>query len=210
MKLPGSGGYRSPEASNRWQGQVSDISPLAVLTGLCRLDLGNTRVDDLSPLNNMTHLQRLFLDGTRVVDVSSLANLSNLEYLDLRGTNVADLTSLARLAHLKELDLGGTAVTAFGAAEPTQGPTSSESGWDEGCRLSSAGKARKAEGAEPDRQSSHGLVATGAISESATLSTHLELSPPICHHSQVYRDWIIWISAAPPWPTWHHWKTWRT
>ena len=68
--------------------RITDVEPLATLTTLRSLSLGNTRVTDLRPLNALGHLQYLSLWGTEVTDLSPLENLTNLQVLDLRGTEV--------------------------------------------------------------------------------------------------------------------------
>jgi internalin A len=90
--------------------QVADLSPLAGLGSLTRLNLIGTQVADLSPLAGLASLTRLNLDGTQVADLSPLAGLASLTELYLGGTQVADLSPLAGLASLTELYLVGTQV----------------------------------------------------------------------------------------------------
>ena len=91
--------------------KLKDISPLANLTQLERLNLDTTDVSDISALARLTNLKELDLDGTNVSDISALAKLTNLEKLYLEGTDVSDISALARLTNLKELDLSGTDVS---------------------------------------------------------------------------------------------------
>jgi hypothetical protein len=91
--------------------QVSDLTPLAGLTGLQTLDLCGTEVSDLTPLAGLTGLQTLDLSGTEVSDLTPLAGLTGLQKLDLRHTQVSDLTPLAGLTGLQKLDLRGTQVS---------------------------------------------------------------------------------------------------
>ena len=90
---------------------VSDLAPLAGLTGLQWLGLDGTGVSDLAPLAGLTGLETLFLNGTDVSDLAPLAGLTGLETLDLGGTGVSDLAPLAGLTGLQRLDLGGTGVS---------------------------------------------------------------------------------------------------
>ena len=57
---------------------VSDVSPLAALTQLTRLELWRTAVSDVSPLAGLTQLTSLTLNNTAVSDVSPLAGLTQL------------------------------------------------------------------------------------------------------------------------------------
>ena len=90
---------------------VSDVSPLANLTQLTSLGLGGTAVSDVSPLANLTQLTEMNLNSTDVSDVSPLANLTQLTRLDLSATAVSDVSPLANLTQLTSLGLGGTAVS---------------------------------------------------------------------------------------------------
>ena len=91
--------------------QVSDLSPLAELAGLHFLKLDRTQVWDLSPLEGLDRLQRLVLTGTQVSDLSPLEGLDGLQHLVLTGTQVSDLSPLAGLAGLQRLVLTGTQVS---------------------------------------------------------------------------------------------------
>ncbi|MDI9432527.1 MAG: P-loop NTPase fold protein [Planctomycetota bacterium] len=91
--------------------QVSDVTLLAALTNLQRLDLDGTQISGVTPLAALTNLQLLDLDGTRVSDVTPLAALTNLQWLDLRDTQVRDVTPLAALTNLQWLCLQRTQVS---------------------------------------------------------------------------------------------------
>ena len=98
--------------SDRWyeegavRSRITDLTPLARLTGLTSLDLGSTQVSDLTPLARLTALTTLNVNGTQVSDLTPLAGLTNLTRLELSGTQVSDLTPLAGLSALQSLDLG--------------------------------------------------------------------------------------------------------
>ena len=90
--------------------QVSDIAPLAGLTGLTSLDLFHTQVSDLAPLSKLTGLTSLDLDVTRVSDLVPLAGLTGLTSLSLFRTQVSDLAPLAGITGLTSLNLHITRV----------------------------------------------------------------------------------------------------
>jgi hypothetical protein len=75
---------------------VSDLTPLAGLTGLHTLHLSRTDVSDLAPLAALTGLQSLYLYGTGVSDLTPLAGLTGLHTLHLSDTSVSD-ASVAEL-----------------------------------------------------------------------------------------------------------------
>jgi hypothetical protein len=93
------------------QEEFSDLTPIAGLTGLQKLDLSCTRVSDLTVLAGLLKLRHLNLSVTKVRDISPLAGLIALENLELVRTQVRDIDPLANLVALRALDLWGTQVT---------------------------------------------------------------------------------------------------
>ena len=88
--------------------QISDLSPLARLTNLTELNLSsNHQISDLSPLARLTNLTVLNLRGNRITDLSPLAPLTNLTGINLSDNEISDLSPLARLTNLRELVLEG-------------------------------------------------------------------------------------------------------
>jgi len=81
-------------------GLITDLSPLANLTNLQVLHLGNNQITDLSPLANLTNLQILHLSNNQITDLSPLANLTNLQVLYLSNNQITDITPLANLTNL--------------------------------------------------------------------------------------------------------------
>ncbi|HEX5270832.1 MAG TPA: DUF4062 domain-containing protein [Gemmataceae bacterium] len=74
---------------------VSDLTPLAALTGLQWLSLQRTAVSDLAPLAALTRLRTLFLNGTAVSDLAALATLTDLQWLYLpEGVGQAEIKQL--------------------------------------------------------------------------------------------------------------------
>ena len=84
---------------------IKDISPLAALTQLQKLDLSNTQISDISPLAALTQLQVLDLRNTQISDLSPLAALTQLQSLWLQNTKISDLFPLSALLKLKGLML---------------------------------------------------------------------------------------------------------
>ena len=87
---------------------VDDIAPLAGLTRLERLDLGDTQITDATPLIGLRNLRSLDLSATRITDIAPLASLTALQFLDLTGTPVTDLTPLVALTNLRWLIMRNT------------------------------------------------------------------------------------------------------
>jgi internalin A len=92
--------------------RVTDPAPLAGLQALQSLDLASTAVTDLAPLAGLQALQRLVLLGTAVTDLAPLTGLQALQSLHLASCEcLRDLAPLAGLQALQELNLSSTAVT---------------------------------------------------------------------------------------------------
>ena len=89
---------------------VADVSPLANLTNLTYLSLSNNSITDVSPLAGLTNLKHLFLGNNSITDVSPLANLTNLITLYLEGNAIEDVSPLAGLTNLRFLYLGHNAI----------------------------------------------------------------------------------------------------
>ena len=83
--------------------QVSDLSPIAGLTKLRRLNLLNNPISDLSPLRGLTNLTELHLNDTLVSDLSPLSGLTNLTSLNIHPTLATDLSPLAGLINLRSI-----------------------------------------------------------------------------------------------------------
>ena len=93
------------ERLNLHLNNISDISALARLTGLERLNLHLNNISDISPLARLTGLEHLGLGRNNISDISALAGLTGLKVLSLTGINISDLSALAGLTGLEELIL---------------------------------------------------------------------------------------------------------
>ena len=86
-------------------GKIRDLKPLAGLTDLEYLDLSNNEIADLAPLANLTKLKTLQLSNNQIKDVSPLASLLALEILHLDGNQISDVKPLAAMKALATVDL---------------------------------------------------------------------------------------------------------
>jgi hypothetical protein len=86
---------------------ISDISPLASLTKLKRLELDqNRKISDITPLAGLTELEWLNLSDNMITDISPLLNLTKLKYLNLRyNQNIINISSLRNMIELEELKM---------------------------------------------------------------------------------------------------------
>ena len=76
-------------------GGISDVSPVAKLTGLTRLRIsGNRQVSDISPVAKLPNLKWLALAENNIVDVSPVAKLKNLTWLHVGGNMISDFSPL--------------------------------------------------------------------------------------------------------------------
>ena len=95
---------------------ISDISPIAGLTNLKRLDL--SRIDilsDISPLATLSNLEWLSLRDNNNSDISALARLTNLTWMDLAGNEISDVSPLATLSNLELLSLPNNNISDISA-----------------------------------------------------------------------------------------------
>ncbi|MEM6430345.1 MAG: leucine-rich repeat domain-containing protein [Deinococcota bacterium] len=84
----------------------SDLSPLPFLKSLETLNLeSNGDINDLRPLADLTNLITLGLGDNSIVNLQPLAGLDNLEVLSLYSNFLEDISPLASLASLSVLDL---------------------------------------------------------------------------------------------------------
>lgn len=81
---------------------ISDITPLASLTKLTRLDLGRNQISDITTLAGLTNLTYLDLDENLISDITPLAGLIGLVSLDLVHNRILDASPLAGLTNLTE------------------------------------------------------------------------------------------------------------
>ena len=91
-----------------------DLSPLAALTSLTRLNLSQNKISDLLPLAGLTNLEYLSLEAvyirwdesdTSTLDLSPLAGLTKLTDLALSYNNILDISPLAGLTALERLNI---------------------------------------------------------------------------------------------------------
>ncbi|MFO0546808.1 MAG: hypothetical protein U0271_00405 [Polyangiaceae bacterium] len=107
-------------------GKVTDLSPLAGLSELEILDVGQIQHDatdwkeltpisakDLSPLAGLRKLRVLSLYGVQVSDLKPLAGLKSLEKLILDFAQVSDLAPIRSMTGLKSLSLQAVPTTDF-------------------------------------------------------------------------------------------------
>ena len=85
--------------------QIRDLSPLARLTRLERLNLSLTGTSDLEPLAGLINLQKLDLSSNRLSDLTVLAGLIQLKALNLRDNQIRNIAPLANLIQIDKLYL---------------------------------------------------------------------------------------------------------
>ena len=98
-------------------GRISDIKPLAGLTGLKELYLVSNKISDISPLAALAGLNRLNLEGNSISDASSLAGLTHLKWLNLGANKISDISSLTRLKDLTWLAVYENNISDFSSLD---------------------------------------------------------------------------------------------
>ena len=100
--------------------RITDITPLANLTQLRKIDLSNSLlVSNIEPLSKLINLDSFIMPGAQVSDISPLRNLTQLETLDLNNQNgtpkLSDISPIADLVELNSLALGGNNISDISA-----------------------------------------------------------------------------------------------
>lgn len=101
---------------------ISDLTPLAGLTNLERLNLRGNRIADLTPLAGLTNLRELHLGDNQIRDISPLAGLTNLTWFSAGNfvssnfpapsdNQIRDLAPLSGLTNLEILQLEDNRIT---------------------------------------------------------------------------------------------------
>lgn len=84
---------------------LTDLSPLAGLQRLNKVELKHNAIEDLSPLAGMTALTSVGVNGNPVRDLSPLTECPNLAFLDLCEVRSYDPAVIAELGNFDFLDL---------------------------------------------------------------------------------------------------------
>ena len=94
-----------------WCTKLADISDLAELKQLQRVEIADLPIDDLSAFTGNSNLDELDISGTKITDLAGLSGCTNLKSLDVSETEVADISILGECAGLQKLVLKATAVS---------------------------------------------------------------------------------------------------
>ena len=94
---------------------ISDLSPIAMLTGLEDLDCHANQITDLSFTAHLHNLTRLVLRTNGVTDVSELAHLTSLTNLRLEWNEIEDISPLVGMTQLKQLNIKDNHITDISA-----------------------------------------------------------------------------------------------
>ena len=82
--------------------EITDIKPVADLTGLRVLYAGNNQISDISDLETLTKLKKLGLArNIGITDISAVSKLTNLELLNMNYCRVKDIEPLRGLTKLE-------------------------------------------------------------------------------------------------------------
>lgn len=97
---------------------VEDMSLIASLPELQKLDLSNCSLSTLAGLENAVNLTDLILSDNSIRNLTPLASLFHLQELNLSHNAVTDLTSLSNLAYLNKLDISYNSISSIAPIAP--------------------------------------------------------------------------------------------
>jgi internalin A len=101
-----------------------DLSPIAKLTHLRKLEVFQSEVKNIEPLSSLVNLQSLTLGGYRISNLEPIKNLTNLQYLMFDEANISDLEPIKQLRNLETLII---LVTPVSDLEPIKSLTKLQS-----------------------------------------------------------------------------------
>jgi len=85
--------------------QITDVSPLAGLEKLEKLELNGNPLNNIAPLSNLESLCAISLQETRVSDTSPLDPLEKLRYININGVRCDGYEFLRHIGDIEYLDL---------------------------------------------------------------------------------------------------------
>lgn len=86
---------------------IKDLTPLAMLYKLKKLNISFTRITNLNPISSIESLEVLSCDNTPISDITPIANLKSLKVLNISNTLVTKFDALEGLTQLEKLKVSG-------------------------------------------------------------------------------------------------------
>ncbi|EKO5614031.1 InlB B-repeat-containing protein, partial [Listeria monocytogenes] len=83
----------------------TDITPVANMTRLNSLKIGNNKITDLSPLANLSQLTWLEIGTNQISDINAVKDLTKLKMLNVGSNQISDISVLNNLSQLNSLFL---------------------------------------------------------------------------------------------------------
>jgi hypothetical protein len=90
---------------------ISDLSPVAGLTSLTALTVGDNQINDISPLSGLTKLGWLEFHENDVGAIDAIAGMTEMTYLSGNANRVTDLAAVAGLTKLQYLNFAYNQIT---------------------------------------------------------------------------------------------------
>ena len=104
-------GLTGLESLNLKWNNVSSVAPLRRLTNLIYLGLEHNNISDISPISGLTQLVRLNLGQNRIRDISPLRNLTKLEQLVAYFNEISNISALSGLTGLQVVNLSDNRIS---------------------------------------------------------------------------------------------------
>ncbi len=97
--------------------EITNISPLGILTRLQHLNAADMPLTDLAPLRQTNKLVSVNISNTPITDISPLMNHKMLEDVNCANSPVNDLSPLSWHLSLKKLNISGTQISKLDPLE---------------------------------------------------------------------------------------------
>ncbi len=97
-----------------WNNSVRDVTPLAGLANLTRLQMAWNQIGDIDALAGLVNIEQLLLDNNSVTDISALTGMSKLTDVNLSNNQISDTAALAGKPDMQFLRLAYNDISDIG------------------------------------------------------------------------------------------------
>lgn len=115
----------SDTANDAHRGALTDISPLATLKKLQKINLAYNQITDISALKNLSQLKTVKLQDNKIVSIAALANKPLLTQVNVGHNEVVDVTPLQSMRNPEEVMVNNNHISDISPLKPINNALSS-------------------------------------------------------------------------------------